>query len=91
MGTKQFTDVYFDTSSCALATTDCWLRRREQQWELKVPAGEAARSGGERTSFTEIEGAAAVAAALASRALIPAETDISAFETALREAGLAPL
>ena len=65
LGEKAFTDTYFDTPDFSLTRRDCWLRRREAQWELKLPVDEVAkRSGGERTVFREIEGAAAVNAAL---------------------------
>ena len=89
----RFVDSYWDTPACALASGDCWLRRRQQNWELKVPAGAAARSGGERTSFTEIEGAAAVARALTDKALVPKSSggsDEDGFEAVLREAGFEP-
>jgi len=96
-----FTDVYFDTPDCALTRRDIWLRRRDDEWELKLPVeakplppsplppplplplssllqpppsprpwptpspppppqADAKRSGGERTVFREVEGAAAV-------------------------------
>ncbi len=67
-GEKRFTDVYWDTAECALTRRDTWLRCRDGAWELKVPlAGQAAkRSGGERTTFEEIEGEAPVASSLRS-------------------------
>ena len=69
-GTKRFTDVYYDTADCSLTRRDTWLRERDGAWELKLPVYEdARRSGGERTAFTEVEGEAAVAAAL--RDLLP--------------------
>ncbi|KAL1496297.1 hypothetical protein AB1Y20_016259 [Prymnesium parvum] len=53
-GSVRFTDVYFDTEDCLLTRDDVWLRRRDEQWELKVPVEEEAhRSGGERTVFHE--------------------------------------
>ena len=70
LGTKRFTDVYYDTADCSLTRRDTWLRERDGAWELKLPVYEdARRSGGERTVFTEVEGEAAVAAAL--RDLLP--------------------
>jgi len=66
-GEKRFTDVYWDTSDCVLTRRDMWLRSRDGCWELKLPVEEdAKRSGGERTIFTEIEGADAVATSLAT-------------------------
>ena len=34
---KTFTDVYFDNDDYALILTDCWLRRRNDSWEAKIP------------------------------------------------------
>eukprot|EP00004_Rigifila_ramosa_P008508 TRINITY_DN1975_c0_g1_i5.p2 TRINITY_DN1975_c0_g1~~TRINITY_DN1975_c0_g1_i5.p2 ORF type:complete len:319 (-),score=73.41 TRINITY_DN1975_c0_g1_i5:108-1064(-) len=39
---RTFTDVYFDSSTHALSSSDAWLRRREAAWELKVPFGRSA-------------------------------------------------
>ena len=70
VGEVRFTDSYWDTAGCALTRRDMWLRRRDEQWELKLPIEEdARRSGGERTVFREIETAGAVGAAL--EALLP--------------------
>jgi len=61
LGEKTFTDVYYDTPSCSLTRRDTWLRCRDGNWELKLPVeADAKRSGGERTVFEEIEGAAPV-------------------------------
>lgn len=59
IGSVAFTDTYYDTPECSLTSNDVWLRRRDDAWEIKVPiAGDARRSGGERTVFREVEGAA---------------------------------
>ncbi|XP_076449308.1 uncharacterized protein LOC143285776 isoform X2 [Babylonia areolata] len=34
---KTFTDIYYDNEVFNLITTDCWLRRRNDSWEAKVP------------------------------------------------------
>lgn len=59
LGTKSFVDKYWDTPDCTLARCDCWLRQRDDVWELKVPASDG-RSGGERTAFREISGEDAI-------------------------------
>lgn len=66
LGEISFHDEYWDTAECVLTRRDTWLRRREQQWELKIPVAGSQRSGGETSTFTEIEGAPAVGAALAT-------------------------
>ncbi len=37
LGSKEFTDVYWDTNGFALTTRDMWLRERNTKWELKLP------------------------------------------------------
>ena len=56
LGEKSFNDQYWDSVQCTLTRRDTWLRRRQEQWELKVPIVGSRRSGGETTSFREIEG-----------------------------------
>ena len=34
---KTFTDVYYDNEDYSLIITDCWLRRRNDTWEAKIP------------------------------------------------------
>ena len=34
---SSFTDVYYDTSDYKLTTSDHWLRKRDNQWQLKCP------------------------------------------------------
>ena len=65
IGSVTFTDTYYDTPECALTANDVWLRRRDDRWEIKVPIpGDARRSGGERSVFREVEGAAGCLAEL---------------------------
>uniref|UniRef100_A0A7S4DXH4 CYTH domain-containing protein n=1 Tax=Lotharella globosa TaxID=91324 RepID=A0A7S4DXH4_9EUKA len=75
-GQITFTDTYWDTDDCLLTTKDIWLRTRDGEWELKLPIGDptdrTGASGGERSVFREIEGEAAVAAALEASDFIPA-------------------
>ena len=95
LGEKRFHDQYWDTPQCDLTRRDTWLRRRDQQWELKLPVEEAAkRSGGERSIFREVEGSAAVAEALAPLlpgwdGAVPVEPDAD-LEPRLRALKLVP-
>mgnify|MGYP002631365260 CR=1 FL=1 len=62
MGQVRFCDTYYDTADCTLTRDDTWLRKRGDQWELKLPIeDDARRSGGERTVFREVEGGEQVA------------------------------
>ncbi|KAJ1453182.1 CYTH-like domain-containing protein [Pelagophyceae sp. CCMP2097] len=78
LGSVSFTDTYYDTPDCCLTTRDIWLRQRDDNWELKVPIDlEARRSGGERTTFREVEGEWRVVSALAAldaKRFSPAQT-----------------
>lgn len=59
-GSVEFTDTYYDTPGCVLASSDVWLRARDDAWEIKLPVlGDERRSGGERSVFREVEGPAA--------------------------------
>ena len=90
LGSKSFTDIYYDTlPGCSLTRRDTWLRCRDGAWELKLPVEEdAKRSGGERTVFKEVEGAEPVNAAL--RELLPADAIASSLEETLKAAKLIP-
>mmetsp|Transcript_75452 Transcript_75452/g.179227 ORF Transcript_75452/g.179227 Transcript_75452/m.179227 type:complete len:267 (+) Transcript_75452:76-876(+) len=87
--TKAFTDVYYD-KGCLLGRNNCWLRRRDSTFELKVPCQqvtEAPGSNSQSSSFREITDPTAIAAELQKIApdfLPPAETaDSDAFHEAL--------
>ena len=46
-GNVEFTDTYYDTPGCVLASSDVWLRARDDAWEIKLPVpGDERRSGG---------------------------------------------
>ncbi|XP_048254751.1 uncharacterized protein LOC124113041 isoform X1 [Haliotis rufescens] len=36
MKERSFSDIYFDNCDYCLTLSDCWLRKRENKWELKV-------------------------------------------------------
>ena len=89
VGTKSFTDTYYDSTACVLTRRDMWLRCRDGAWELKLPIeDDARRSGGERTVFREIEGTDAVAEAL--QTLLPGTSGPEALESLIEAAGLEP-
>jgi hypothetical protein len=88
-----FVDAYFDTPTYKLTMSDHWLRQREGSWELKVPSGHAGGSA----VYAEVEGAAAVAAALRpllhedqGTATAAKRVDTVDMQTVLQEHALAP-
>ncbi|ESO91077.1 hypothetical protein LOTGIDRAFT_67883, partial [Lottia gigantea] len=35
--TKTFTDIYFDDDDYSLTLSDCWLRKRNNDYQMKIP------------------------------------------------------
>ena len=93
-GEVSFTDAYWDNAGCTLTRRDTWLRQREGKWEIKIPLGDpgdrSGASGGERTVFREVEGEAAVRAALESLLDGGALAGAGDLEATLRAAAFAP-
>jgi predicted adenylyl cyclase CyaB len=78
---RAFTDIYYDTDTFALTTTDRWLRSREGKFELKLPL----LQGTERIAdqYTELEEEQKIRRVLN----LPAETN---FSQTLEQAGYTP-
>lgn len=55
IGTKIFTDVYYDNGTYDLTKKDWWLRSRDGRFELKIPAGTSGRNGIETNQYEEFE------------------------------------
>ncbi|XP_076470504.1 uncharacterized protein LOC143300607 [Babylonia areolata] len=49
---KTFTDVYYDNDQYSLILSDCWLRRRNDTWEAKVPLSSSSSSSQDSSSHT---------------------------------------
>lgn len=50
-----FRDSYYDSPDLRITLADCWLRRREDSWELKHPPQTGARGlTGASTQYTEL-------------------------------------
>jgi thiamine-triphosphatase len=52
---KAFTDIYFDDKKYSLTSRDMWLRKRGNDFELKIP-GISARAGKRVNVYVEIYG-----------------------------------
>jgi adenylate cyclase class IV len=74
---KTFTDVYFDTLEFALTKNDIWLRKRGDDFELKLPM----HSDNNKLTqqYQEIEGAEKIREIFAIPVLNDFEYDIKAF------------
>ena len=51
----EFTDRYFDTSTFSLTRNDCWLRRRDESWELKSPQSAKLNSTNDKQALIGID------------------------------------
>jgi len=72
---KTFTDVYFDTDEYALSKNDMWLRKRGEQFELKIPMHDS--EGRKRVQrYQEIEGEEKIREIFAIAPISDFETDI---------------
>jgi len=74
---KTFTDVYFDTSEFALTKNDIWLRKRGDDFELKLPMHNEENKLTQQ--YQEIEGEEKIREIFAIPILNNFETDIRAF------------
>jgi adenylate cyclase class IV len=72
---KTFTDVYFDTEQHALTKNDIWLRKRGDDFELKIPMHEFG-SKKETQRYQEIEGEEKIREIFAIAPIGDFETDI---------------
>lgn len=50
-----FEDVYYDNNSYGLILNDCWLRKRNQKWEFKIPLNREPNMLYMSTQFRELE------------------------------------
>lgn len=77
VGEKTFTDVYYDSCEFALTKNDMWLRKRGENFELKIPMHGAAGSS-LMQQYQEIEGEQKIREIFAIAPLSDFESDISA-------------
>jgi adenylate cyclase class IV len=54
LGEKTFTDIYYDTAEYTLTKSNIWLRKRGENWEVKIPTGNT--GNGMTQQYQEIEG-----------------------------------
>ena len=68
---KSLVDEYFDTEELSLLRKDCWLRKRGDQYELKVPPEGKHHTQTSMTQYREISGRCHVKTELAKITNIP--------------------
>ena len=81
LGEKKFMDTYYDTAEYTLTKNDIWLRKRGDEFELKLPLREAPKSSMQQ--YQEIEGAEKIRQIFA---IVP----VSDFESDIKSLGYEP-
>lgn len=77
VGEKTFTDIYYDTKEFALTKNDIWLRKRGEDFELKLPMHLGDKNFSQQ--YQEIEGEEKIREIFAIAAINDFESDINAF------------
>ena len=77
VGEKTFTDAYFDTEDFTLSKNNIWLRKRDKEFQLKLPVLQGEKL--QTTQFQEISGAEKIREIFAVAPVLDFETDIKAF------------
>ena len=80
LGEKTFTDIYYDSGEFALTKNDMWLRKRGDQFELKIPMHLEGNKTGQQ--YQEIEGEEKIREIFAIAPIVSFEKDIAAFSYA---------
>ncbi|MDD5463662.1 MAG: CYTH domain-containing protein [Candidatus Moranbacteria bacterium] len=78
LGEKTFTDVYYDTDEFALTKNDIWLRKRGEEFELKLPMHLGDKNFSQQ--YQEIEGEEKIREIFAIAKINDFESDIEAFD-----------
>ncbi len=74
---KIFTDAYYDTADFTLSKNNIWLRKRDDDFQLKLPVFQKEQM--QTTGFQEIEGEDKIREIFAIPPVLDFETDIRAF------------
>jgi adenylate cyclase class IV len=74
---KTFTDIYYDTPEYSLTKNDIWLRKRGEEFELKIPMHQMGQHLLQQ--YQEIEGEEKIREIFSIAPIVDFETDILAF------------
>ena len=77
---RTFKDAYYDTTEFALTRNDMWLRKRGEEFELKIPMHLEGNKTGQQ--YQKIEGAEKIREIFAVAPIGSFEDDIAAFDYA---------
>ncbi|NTV41597.1 MAG: CYTH domain-containing protein, partial [Candidatus Moranbacteria bacterium] len=77
LGEKTFGDVYYDTLDFTLSKNNIWLRKRDGQFQLKLPVSQKEKM--QTNQFQEIEGEEKIREIFAIPKVIDFEKDIEKF------------
>lgn len=74
---KTFTDTYYDNEKFSLALNDMWLRKRDDEFNLKIPMRES--QGEMINKYHEVEGEMAIREIFAIPKVLDFEKDLASF------------
>ncbi|EKE11943.1 MAG: thiamine triphosphatase-like protein [uncultured bacterium] len=77
LGGKVFTDAYYDNEQFSLGLSDMWLRKRDDEFNLKIPMRE--KEGEMINKYHEIEGEMAIREIFAIPIISDFEQDLESF------------
>lgn len=77
LGEKIFTDTYYDNGKFSLALSDMWLRKREAEFNLKIPMRQG--EGEMINKYHEVEGEMAIREIFAIPKVLDFENDLASF------------
>lgn len=77
LGEKKFTDIYFDNEQFSLGLSDMWLRKRDDEFNLKIPMREKKEEM--INKYHEVEGEMAIREIFAIPMVDDFEKDLESF------------
>lgn len=77
LGEKIFTDTYFDNADFSLALSDMWLKKRDDEFNLKIPMRQ--KEGETINKYHEVDGEMAIREVFAIPKVLDFEKDLQSF------------
>jgi adenylate cyclase class IV len=79
LGEQTFRDLYYDTADFTLSKNNIWLRKRGEQFQLKLPVARKEKLQAQTTQYQEIKGEEKIREIFAVAPVADFETDIEKF------------